>query len=304
LPSGFDLRDQPLYLNAVIDGSLQYAGLAQSMTQAWGSGTTSVRIIETPDMFRSSLRENAAQVYLIYGQGIREVGASRITFGKGAPIGARELTDWAMRQPLAKQRATKGGARFSDLRPMLEESFDESELRTLCFDLGVNYDDLPGEGKSSKARELISYLERRGRIRELVDYATRVRPNKPWSKALQETEDQSQRSPLLFYFVLEGEPRQELDWSGWHAALEQLGAYGIIVPLIYTQGEWPLRLAEMTMQRFLTGKPIGEALRDARVQLFSAVSDPKSSYNPLGLIYAHFGPPDVHLAPGQAMKGL
>ncbi len=241
-------------------------------------------------------------MYLVYGKGIREVGASRITFGKGAPLSARELADWAVRQPLAKQRATKGGASSTELRRMLDASFNEEELRTLCFDLNVNYEDLPGEGKSSKARELIAYLERRGRIRELVEYAAKMRPNRLWIEALQETEDRGQRPPLLFYFVLEGDPKQELDWSGWHAALEQLGAYGLIVPLLYTQGEWPLRLAEMTLQRFLTGKPIGEALRASRVQLFSAVSDPKSSCNPLGLLYAHFGPPDVHLVPDQTTK--
>jgi hypothetical protein len=308
LPSGFDLRDQHLYLNAVIDGGLHYASLVQSMVKAWESKQTPVRahvrILDTPDMFRESLQENASQVYLVYGQGIREVGASRITFGKGAPLGARELADWAVRQPLAKQKATKGGARLIDLREMLDTSFNDADLRDLCFDLGIDYESLPGEGKASKARELVAYAQRRGRIGELESAVKRLRPNAPQSKTMQETEDRDQRPPILFYFVLEGDPKQELDWSGWHAALEQLGAYGIIAPLIYTQGEWPLRLAEMTLQQFFTGKPIGEALRDARVQLFSAVSDPKSFCNPLGLVYAHFGPPDVHLVPGQATKSL
>jgi hypothetical protein len=306
-PSSFDLRDQPLYLNAVIDGSLDYAGLAQSVMKPWDSKQTPVRILETPEKFGESLQENAAQVYLIYGQGIREVGASRITFGKGAPLSARELATWAMRQPLAKQRATKGGARLSELREMLDTSFNEDELRTLCADLDIDYESLPGEGKSSKARELIAYLQRRGRSDELVAYLIRLRPNQPWNKAMQETDDRDQRPPILFYFVLEGDPKQELDWSGWHAALEQLGARGIIVPLIYTQGEWPLRLAEMAIHGFLTGKPIGEALRDARVRLFGLASESlmsvkPSQCNPLGLIYAHFGPPDVHLMSGQSTE--
>jgi hypothetical protein len=43
----------------------------------------------------------------------------------------------------------------------------KEELRDLCFDLGVKYDDLGGEGAAAKARELIDYLERHCRIPEL-----------------------------------------------------------------------------------------------------------------------------------------
>ena len=66
------------------------------------------------------------------------------------------------------------------LRETLAEYFDAGELRTLCFDLGVDYDDLPGEGKANKARELIAYLERRDRLSELVHVCERQRPNVTW----------------------------------------------------------------------------------------------------------------------------
>jgi len=39
--------------------------------------------------------------------------------------------------------------------------FDLEELRTLCFKLGVGYDDLRGEGREAKARELVRYMSRR-----------------------------------------------------------------------------------------------------------------------------------------------
>jgi hypothetical protein len=54
-----------------------------------------------------------------------------------------------------------GRESLSRLRQILATRFSESELRTLCFDLGIDYDDLPGQEKASKARELIAYLERR-----------------------------------------------------------------------------------------------------------------------------------------------
>ncbi len=47
------------------------------------------------------------------------------------------------------------------LHQVLHARFDREELRTLCFRLGVNYDDLRGEGHSARARELVLYMSRR-----------------------------------------------------------------------------------------------------------------------------------------------
>jgi len=54
------------------------------------------------------------------------------------------------------------------IRQRLEEQFDLEELRTLSMDLGVDFDNLRGEGKAAKARELVLYLQRRGRLDALV----------------------------------------------------------------------------------------------------------------------------------------
>jgi serine/threonine protein kinase len=68
-----------------------------------------------------------------------------------------------------------------ELSKILGERFDEGELRALCFHLDdVDYDSLPGEGKASKARELISYLERRNRISELIEIGEQLRPDISW----------------------------------------------------------------------------------------------------------------------------
>lgn len=66
------------------------------------------------------------------------------------------------------------------LRQLLTTHFDLEELRMLCFDLDVDYDDLRGEGKTNKARELVAYLGRRGRIAELVFVCSQLRPNVSW----------------------------------------------------------------------------------------------------------------------------
>lgn len=69
---------------------------------------------------------------------------------------------------------------LTTLRELLSSHFDREELRTLSFDLGIDYDDLRGEGKSNKARELIGLMARRQRLPELVEWARKYRPGVQW----------------------------------------------------------------------------------------------------------------------------
>jgi hypothetical protein len=85
------------------------------------------------------------------------------------------------------------------LRQILEGSFNESELRTLCFDLHIDYDSLPGQSKGDKARELVAYLHRRGRIPELVRVGRQSRPDVHWggTRAISEEASPERRSRTL-----------------------------------------------------------------------------------------------------------
>jgi hypothetical protein len=71
-------------------------------------------------------------------------------------------------------------AYLTQLRRAFTTRFDAGELRTLCFDLGMDYDDLPGAGKASRARELVGYLARRDRIADLIRVGKRLRPDISW----------------------------------------------------------------------------------------------------------------------------
>lgn len=56
------------------------------------------------------------------------------------------------------------------LRRTLIETFNYEELRTLCFDLQLNYDDLRGESRADKIRELILLMQARPNgIKRLVE---------------------------------------------------------------------------------------------------------------------------------------
>ena len=65
----------------------------------------------------------------------------------------------------------------ADLRQFLVESFNLSELKTLSFDLGVDYESLPHETKNEFARELLAYFERKDNVSCLVTEVIRQRPN-------------------------------------------------------------------------------------------------------------------------------
>jgi hypothetical protein len=72
----------------------------------------------------------------------------------------------------------------SMLRQFLVERLNDEELRTLCFDLGVDYEILEGGSKVGKARELLTHLDRRFRISDLIETGKRLRPDIPWDDAV------------------------------------------------------------------------------------------------------------------------
>lgn len=64
----------------------------------------------------------------------------------------------------------------------LTDCYSDDELRTLCFHLRVDYDDLSGGGREGKSRELITYLLRRGRLAELIRKCREQRPTVAWGE--------------------------------------------------------------------------------------------------------------------------
>jgi hypothetical protein len=69
---------------------------------------------------------------------------------------------------------------LTQLHQCISYYFSEQELRTLCNDLGVDYDDVGTGGKAAQARDLVMYLERRGRTPDLIDKCKAERPNVDW----------------------------------------------------------------------------------------------------------------------------
>jgi hypothetical protein len=104
-------------------------------------------------------------------------GAEAVTVGP--PVEAAAI---AQPEPGEERPAREGPGAIDtlNLHRRLTEYFNEEELRDLCFRLDVDYDDLPGAGKAGKARELITYHERRRALPALVEMCRQLRPNVAW----------------------------------------------------------------------------------------------------------------------------
>lgn len=61
------------------------------------------------------------------------------------------------------------------VRQALVNHFSLEELRTLCFDIGIDFEELPGSSKSAKARDLVQYWHNRRDLDRLVDLIRRQR---------------------------------------------------------------------------------------------------------------------------------
>ena len=69
----------------------------------------------------------------------------------------------------------------AELRRLLNQHLGSDELYDLCRVLNIDYENLPSEGKAGKARELIAYLDRAGRLTDLLKACKRLRPDIAWN---------------------------------------------------------------------------------------------------------------------------
>ena len=72
--------------------------------------------------------------------------------------------------------ATRDLVNKTTARRLLTERFSLEEFRTLCFDLGVDFDSLGGEGHEGKARAMVALFNRLNRADELAQVMERTRP--------------------------------------------------------------------------------------------------------------------------------
>ena len=67
-----------------------------------------------------------------------------------------------------------------ELHALMIQFFNVEDVRTLCFNLDVSYDAIPGEALDGKVRELILYLQRKNQLPELMESLKLERPLVNW----------------------------------------------------------------------------------------------------------------------------
>lgn len=66
---------------------------------------------------------------------------------------------------------------LTQLRKLLIQHYSLDEFRTLCFDLGILYDNLGGDGLVGKVRELLLLIGRQHRFDEFLKHIQAERPD-------------------------------------------------------------------------------------------------------------------------------
>ena len=67
------------------------------------------------------------------------------------------------------------------LKEKINKHFDAGELRELVFDLGLDFDNIPGNIKKARIIALVDHLNNADRIPELISSCQKHRPNVTWT---------------------------------------------------------------------------------------------------------------------------
>jgi len=150
-----------LPVDAAVTEARQSIGFATQGSIEW---VTPVLYIRSPDGKLFDMRERETQPTIKAAPPLKP------------PI-KKEPSPTKIHAPLESFTATY----LAQLHKQLARAFSVEELKGLCFELGdVDYDDLEGSGKEGKARELIRYLDRRGRVSDLLTLCEEQRPKLNW----------------------------------------------------------------------------------------------------------------------------
>jgi len=271
----------PIFLTHIGSDTPDSVTVDQSIRNLADSGSNSKehQALASLDDFFASFGEasNSPRLYILRSKAGTDQGETWISFGFDAT----------------------GKVNLSELRRQMSLYFNTSEIQVICFDLNIDYDDLSGDSKNSKILELITYAQRRGILDELVAAVQRLRPHMRSEElsrsqlrlTRRELESRSVKAQLNAVLILDVDAGlvQAEDWSAWLSLFYKMGFVGVLAPTTAPdlKDSWPFM--EQFIQQFLSGVPIGEALREARHWLWQEKKDPR------GLIYAYFGSTNLSL---------
>jgi hypothetical protein len=109
-----------------------------------------------------------------------EIGLEKAAHEIAQAASAAAAGQLETKQSFYKQMPIEQSAPLSSdphrLAQILRDQFSLGELQDLSFEMGVNFDDLGGGSKAGKSRELVNYVQRRGKLDELAQNVMLRRP--------------------------------------------------------------------------------------------------------------------------------
>lgn len=117
-------------------------------------------------------------MYINEDTSLQQFSIQKVEIQRGSESGDSEQTPEESRSLLDKLNIDIENPLFrGKLRRTIIAYFSDSDLRNICYDLGIDYENLPAEGKDARVRELLVQCERMGMLELLVNACVNERPH-------------------------------------------------------------------------------------------------------------------------------
>jgi hypothetical protein len=112
---------------------------------------------------------------------VGDISGSNVAIGRGASaVSGREAPLKFEYPDPVSGKTLYGQVDPAALRQKLATHFSLEEMGSLCFDLDVTAEEIPGETRSERARETLDYFARRGRLPDLLAACRERRKDVDW----------------------------------------------------------------------------------------------------------------------------
>ncbi len=118
-----------------------------------------------------------------------------------------------------------------ELRDQIDKHFTLNEIKGLCFNLSVDFDNLDGGVKRAKIEALINYLVDRSQLSSLIYQLKIERPNREWGNVSRYM--QIEHSKRKFSLLSKDSSKPRYIWNSYRAPFVIGGIFFAIIIVLY-----------------------------------------------------------------------
>lgn len=175
--------DEIKHLQRLLDTHTKRLRILEEQRAQFGAFVPAFIVFEI-DEIQQKIAEITARLGALGGESSAPVEATPAQVTPAAATNQASQADAgspaAAATPAPQEPQSQQQAYATAMRQILITYFNLSELRTLCFDLQIDYEDLAGPTKGEKALELVTHMQRHGRSAELERKCRELRPHADW----------------------------------------------------------------------------------------------------------------------------